>query len=659
MAGRIVLWSAEPADPSLLEAAEFAAQAAGASFEQADDASAAIERVKAVATPLEPCLLVMVPLVPAQLQPALRPLSSAAPDARCLFVMASEQHAALRRALTFLAPPGGHWHIERSGDPELGQRMADALGAIVQKGRLRTTLDRMKVRLSAVAPIDPLEHRRLMAADLFFSTVLRQASDAIVSTDDRGVVQSWNAGAAKMFGLSESEAIGSQLATLFEDASSASRLFILAAGGASGRLELLAEVAGVCKNIDATADGIRDERGRPIGAVAILRDVTEQRRAQQDLVEAARQKDEFLAMLAHELRNPLSPIRGAAQILRLIDTSGDPRMRKATDIISRQVDHLTGLVDDLLDVARVTRGAVDLDKRPVVLRDVVESAVEQARSFSEAKYQQLDSQGDLSLYVLGDAERLIQVVANLLNNAVKYTSERGKIALNVRADDATVRITVADNGAGIAPDLLPHLFQLFSQGRRTVDRSQGGLGIGLALVKTLVELHGGSVSAQSPGPQLGSTFTVTLPRIEAPATEPVPPKSFDIHPFAAGNRLRLMVVDDNADAATTLAGVLEAQGHVVDVNHDPVDALARAPEVAPDAFILDIGMPVMDGYELARRLRGLPVGHRAVIIALTGYGQPEDRLRSRHAGFDYHLVKPLDADLLASVLGQISPMTRH
>lgn len=650
MAGRIILWSAEPG-PAASAAADTVV--AAAAFEQAADYDAAVERVRFAAARGEPGLLVLLPSATGPMPPLHR-LAREAPDAGCLVLVDPRREAELRRALTFVPAPGGRWHIARSDDAALGRRIADLLAATAQKQRLRTTLDRMKLQLSAPAALDGSEHRRLVAADMFFSTVLRHASDAIVLTDENGALQTWNEGAARMFGIGEADAVGRPLAALFEQPSAAERLVRDAAHGTSGRAELQALVAGELRHIEATADGIRDPRGVRLGVVAILRDVTVQRRSQQALIDAARQKDEFLAMLAHELRNPLSPIRNAAQILSLIDTSGDPRIRRASDIIGRQVEHLTGLVDDLLDVARVTRGAVELDRRPVDMREIVAAAVEQARSLSDAKHQRLDMRIEQDLYVLGDAERLVQVLANLMNNAAKYTDEGGHISLAMSGKHGQVRVAVADDGMGIAPELLPRLFQLFTQGQRSSDRSQGGLGIGLALVRTLVELHGGSVSAASAGPGQGSTFTVMLPRIPRPPVA-APPLRTGSPPFAPGNRLRLMVVDDNADAAQTLAELLKAQGHVVDVHYDPLDALARADEVAPDVFILDIGMPHMDGYELAERLRGLRAGQQAVIIALTGYGQPEDRLRSRRAGFDHHLVKPLDADLLSSLLEQATP----
>jgi len=361
-------------------------------------------------------------------------------------------------------------------------------------------------------------------------------------------------------------------------------------------------------------------------------------------------KDEFLAMLAHELRNPLAPITNAAQLLRLPEANEGLRL-KASNIISRQVRHMKELVDDLLDVSRVTRGLVKLENEVLDLNKVAMAAVEQARPHIEERGHALTV--DLppeQVPVEGDRTRLIQVLVNLLNNSAKYTPAGGRITLAVTGTGTSAEVSVRDNGSGIDAQLLPHIFDLFTQADRAPDRSQGGLGIGLALVKSIVRMHNGAVAASSDGPQRGTTMTVTLPLAQAQAGET--PRAGGI---AGETRpLAVTIVDDNLDAGHSLAVLLRAHGHHVQVYED-ASATLRAPEVeGTEVFILDIGLPDMTGYELARRLRRRPGHAGAVFVALTGYGQERDRELSRQAGFDHHLVKPVDIAKLAQILAQAS-----
>ncbi|MEH6437989.1 hybrid sensor histidine kinase/response regulator [Massilia sp. DD77] len=393
-----------------------------------------------------------------------------------------------------------------------------------------------------------------------------------------------------------------------------------------------------------------DAEGRPARMRGVTVDVTERYQAELELREANRKKDEFLAMLAHELRNPLAPISTAAEMLRL--SADDPaRARKASEVISRQVKHMVSLVDDLLDVSRVTRGLVELEKDDVDVGAVVASAVEQSRPLIEARRHALTVRAEPgAALVHGDRTRLVQVVANLLNNAAKYTPQGGAIGLEVRARGGMVAISVSDNGIGIDAGLLPHVFELFTQAERTPDRAQGGLGIGLALVRTIVTLHGGTVTVESAGPGAGSTFTIALPAIDAGAARARTPHAGQDAAAAAAPAMRVMIVDDNVDAAESLAILLEAQGHAVSVQSHPRDAIEAAQSRPPQVFILDIGLPDMDGYELARRLRADPATAGALFIALTGYGQAHDRILSRSVGFHHHFVKPMDPEKLKQIL---------
>jgi signal transduction histidine kinase/ActR/RegA family two-component response regulator len=378
-------------------------------------------------------------------------------------------------------------------------------------------------------------------------------------------------------------------------------------------------------------------------------------RATREAMEAEKDhKDQFLAMLAHELRNPLSPISAAATLLKMAK-SNDAVVSNASNIIARQVAHMATLVDDLLDVSRVTRGAIELKLEPLDLRQVIDDAVEQVTPQVQARRQVLDATAlPEPVVTQGDKKRLVQVVGNLLTNAAKYTPEHGRIRLQVDLYDEQVAIAVQDDGIGMAPDFVPHAFDLFAQAERTSDRTSGGLGLGLALVKSLTELHGGKVVCASPGLGKGSTFTVWLPRQRTGGEhfERRRAPRMNVHDAA---RLKIMVVDDNVDAAAMLAMLLEAAGHDVTVANRARDVIEESRAQAPDVFVLDIGLPDIDGNELARSLRARPETRAAVLIALTGYGLDADRAQTAAAGFDHHLVKPVDAEQLSRILAGIHP----
>jgi PAS domain S-box-containing protein len=403
--------------------------------------------------------------------------------------------------------------------------------------------------------------------------------------------------------------------------------------------------------------------GKPTGLHAIGRDVTTMRAAhealrtsERALREADQRKDEFLAMLAHELRNPLAPIRTAAQILKR--SSANPeQLRHASEIVERQVEHITHIVDDLLDVARVTRGLVTLNRQPTSLHDVVKSAVEQVRPLIDARQHRLNiTMPDERIILSGEAARLVQMVANLLSNAARHSGAGGNIELFVIAHLQLVEIHVRDFGTGIAPELLPHVFELFTQADRSAARSEGGLGIGLALVRRLAELHGGHAEAASAGLGCGAEFTVVLPRL---ADQPIVIPVAESSPSQQTSPLRILVVDDNEDAAMTLAMLLRMDGHEAFVEFAAMPALVRARATKPDVMLLDIGLPEIDGYELARRLRSDPDTGSACLIAITGYGQEEDRQRSREAGFDHHLMKPVNAEDLRRTLAGAGSVRRQ
>jgi PAS domain S-box-containing protein len=383
--------------------------------------------------------------------------------------------------------------------------------------------------------------------------------------------------------------------------------------------------------------------------MAVMVDVTPIQEAQRALREADRRKDEFLAMLAHELRNPLAPITAAADFLK-VGRLDEDRVRQVTTIIGRQARHMTGLIDDLLDVSRVTRGLITLERAPVPLAGVIAEAVEQVRPQVKAKghHLELHLPSD-DAQVEGDRKRLVQVFANIIGNAAKYTQDGGRIDVHVRLDHGSVAVDVGDNGIGMTPDLAARAFDLFSQAERSADRSQGGLGIGLALVKSLVELHDGTVAAHSDGPGSGSRFTVVLPRLASDGDDGGD-ELVATGAAAPAEALDVLIVDDNVDAAQILAMYIEAVGHRATVWHSPGKALAYAATQPPNVCVLDIGLPEFDGHELARRLRALPGMADVPLVAVSGYGQAHDRERALAAGFDRHFVKPVMAADILDVL---------
>ncbi|HEY0715099.1 MAG TPA: ATP-binding protein, partial [Polyangia bacterium] len=409
--------------------------------------------------------------------------------------------------------------------------------------------------------------------------------------------------------------------------------------------------------VNYVAQPVHDDNGQVQGVMVVAADVTDQVLARQRLEglrrtaeDANRAKDEFLAMLGHELRNPLAPITTALQLMRL--RAGNVAQNERT-VIERQVAHLTRLVDDLLDVSRITRGKVEIRKQPVEMAEVVAKAIEMASPLLERRQHHLDVQvASEGLMVGADLTRLAQVVANLLTNAAKYTDPGGRIVIRAGGDTEQVWLSVRDNGIGIDAAVLPHVFDLFMQERQSIDRSQGGLGLGLAIVRSLVALHGGTASVHSGGKGRGSEFTIRLPR-SAPTVLAEAAMGIDGRDAGAngvGPQLRILIVDDNEDAAGLLVEALSILGHEVRSANDGPKSLEVVEAFVPDVALLDIGLPVMDGYELARRLRSNPRLSKTRLVAITGYGQESDRHRSSEAGFDLHLVKPVTVERLESVL---------
>jgi PAS domain S-box-containing protein len=489
--------------------------------------------------------------------------------------------------------------------------------------------------------------RALLAA------IVTSSDDAIISKTLQGVITSWNSGAERIFGYAAQEVIGKPISILIPPELQDEEPQILAKMARGERIDHF-ETTRVTKfgeriDISLTISPVRDAHGAIIGVSKVARDVTARKRIEAQLRDADRRKDEFLAMLGHELRNPLAPIRNVTEVLRRT-AGGNGSQAQLCTVLERQVAQMTRLLDDLLDVSRITQGKIQFRHEPVDMLTVVARAVETTRPLIDERGHHLHvNLPERTLRVTGDLARLVQAVANLLNNAAKYTPPGGEIRLSVEAEDGAVVLRVRDNGVGITAELLPRIFDLFVQADRTLERSQGGLGIGLTLVSKITERHGGKVQASSAGVGQGSEFAIRLPmlneerRARAAEAPPPPPRS--------GDRAtkRVLVVDDNADAAESMAILLRMMGHEVTVVAESTGALQAVGPLNPDLIVLDVGLPGMNGYDLARRLRA--DGCAATLVAVTGYGQPEDRRLSREAGIDHHFVKPVDPDEIARLLG--------
>jgi PAS domain S-box-containing protein len=476
----------------------------------------------------------------------------------------------------------------------------------------------------------------------------------IFMLDPDGKVASWNRGAERIKGWRADEIIGRHFSTFYtQDAIDHGwPQHELSVARREGRFEdegwrVRKDGSRFWANVVISA--VKDDSGTLRGFAKVTRDLTERKRIE-ELEVAERRINEFLAMLGHELRNPLAPIRNAVAILRAGGRDAGTEERAAS-VIERQVDHLTRLVDDLLDMSRITSGKIALQKETIDLPAAVLAAVEAARPAFERKRQVFELRHDGSaLPVIGDETRITQIVLNLLNNASKFTPPGGHVSLSLEKVDEKAAIRVKDDGMGIAPDLLPRMFDLFVQGERGLDRSEGGLGLGLALVRRLVHLHGGTVSASSPGRGRGSEFEVRLPLDTASGV-----RARDTAPVATSSaRYRVLVVDDNEDSAETMAALVGMWGHDVRTAHDAASALQAAAEHRPEIVLLDIGLPHISGYEVAAQMRALPGLEGTVLIAMTGYGQEEDRRRTREAGFTHHLTKPVPPETLKGILSSLT-----
>jgi PAS domain S-box-containing protein len=535
------------------------------------------------------------------------------------------------------------------------------------KARQRSSRDKVRGLTEKATPAsqpdadsipEHFHHSALLAA------IVDSSDDAIVSKTLEGRILSWNRGATRIFGYEPHEVIGKPITIIIPPELHAEEQQILERLSRGERIEHFDTVRltkdGRRIAISLTVSPVQDANGTIIGASKVARDVSERKLAEERLKEsqealrlADRRKDEFLALLAHELRNPLAPIRYALAANKKPGRTPE-QCRQAEEIIERQVTHMSRLLDDLLDISRITRGALELKKTRCELTSIIGAAIETARPILDTKRHTLVLELPREpVQLQADVVRLAQVFSNLLINAAKYTDPGGRIQLRAFQQDDEVVVSVRDNGIGISADMLPRVFHMFFQSRSALARAEGGLGVGLSLVRGLLALHGGSVEARSEGPGQGSEFTVRLPLGDA--TSAVTDAETEAEQISADAGLKILVVDDNQDAADTCAMLLETSGHHVQTAYTGRQALELARTFRPHAVLLDIGLPDVNGYELAEQIRATRWGRDTVLVAVTGWGQEEDRQRAVAAGFDHHLVKPISAEtvemLLQSLVG--------
>ncbi len=499
---------------------------------------------------------------------------------------------------------------------------------------------------------DVTEARKAREARMHLAAIVESSDDAIISKSLDGSIISWNKGAERLYGYTAEEIVGKPLTRLVPADHPDELPGLMERIRRGERIEHFETVRlhkdGRRIDVSLTISPIKNAEGVVIGASKIARDITARK-------EEERRRTEFLALLAHELRNPLAPLRNSLEIMRLAADKPET-VAQVRAVMERQLRHLARLVDDLLDVSRISRGKIELRKEPVTLAAVVASAVEACATVVQQQGHELTvTLPDEPLYVEADKPRLVQALCNLLNNAVKYSSRGSQIWLRGERQGSEAVVRVKDTGLGIPADMLFRVFDMFTQIDRSLEKMHGGLGVGLAIVKRLVEMHGGSIEARSEGPGRGSEFIVRLPLIQPPRPQP--------QAAEAGKRLagplvrrRVLVVDDNTDAAGTLAVMLETMGHEVRVAYDGLEGVAAAAAYQPDLVLLDLGMPKLNGYDACRRIRDQAWGKDAAIVALTGWGQDEDRRRSQQAGFDRHLVKPVEPAALEALLGELTPV---
>ncbi len=573
-------------------------------------------------------------------------------DRQTLGAFLEEMTAASSRPMLLVGREGQTRPMDCNSAP-----LRDEAGKIV--GHVLVFRDATERRQLERANAEKLQSARFLAA------IIESSADAILSKSLEGNIQTWNAASERLFGYTAEEAIGRHISLLIPETRAHEEEEIIARLRANERIEQFdTERVGKDRRIipvSLTISPIKDERGQVVGESKIVRDISDRKRAEEqsnrltaELSEAARRKDEFLATLAHELRNPLAPIRSGLQILQLTGGTAEDAV-EILKIMERQMDQMVRLVDDLLDVSRINHGKLEVRRTPTTLDVVIQSAVETSRPVIEEMNHELTVTLPQSPIPLdADLTRLAQVFLNLLNNAAKYGERDGHIWLTAEREGNEAVISVRDSGIGIAPEEQSRIFEMFSQADHSLAKAQGGLGIGLTLVRRIVELHGGHVTVHSEGLGKGSEFVVRLPIAPEVPHSPTPTAT-----GSAMSQHRILVVDDNRDGATSLSKLLSLMGNETSSAFDGEEAVSAAMKFRPNVILLDIGLPKLNGYEACRQIREQANGRGIVIIAQTGWGKDEDRQRSREAGFDHHLVKPIDPHALMTILDAVPKVVRH
>ncbi len=536
------------------------------------------------------------------------------------------------------------WHVRRDGSRFFAEGVAVALRG--EAGELRGIGKVFRDATSQKVSQAELSRDALLLASV---------RDSVVVTDPKGIVTYWNEGASQLFGWNAEEMVGRNICDRFKEPTRS--LMVVQFHERTSAVEWCGEYQDYRKDgssvwIDARVCKVTDAEGAIVGVLEVSHEITERKCAEDAMRDANRKKDEFIAMLAHELRNPLAPIRNGLQVMRF-GASDPDSMRQASTMMERQLGHMVRLIDDLLDVSRISRNKMELRKERVTLSDVVTSAVETARPLIDAGGHSFSVSLPHSPILLdADLTRLAQVFGNLLCNSAKYTPPGGHIWLEAKQRGNDAFISISDNGIGIPPESLANVFDMFTQVDRSIERNTGGLGIGLALVKGLVEMHNGTVSVVSPGLGRGTTFTVRLPALENACERAE--ENIQEEPSTAGMKRRFLVVDDNKDSATTMAMMLKLVGNEVRTANDGFEALNVSEQFRPQVILMDLGMPKLNGYKATRLIREQPWGRSITIIALTGWGQENDRAQSREAGCNGHLVKPVSLPDLEKLLIELT-----
>ncbi len=625
----------------------------------------AVERLKDLASSgQEPAVVIIGPGISHAVTVA-RSVRAVWPTGQMLFMPGHVLFGKVQQDLRHAPMIGPNWSLLELEDPSFVQRVQRAVNSSLQRVRLRTTLDKANIRLNAPKPLDSLEYRRSVISEHYLASLLQQSLEAIVSLDPRNTVLYWSTGAERMFSLSAATAQTQPVSNLpFWSATLDPYLAQIHAGTRSVKTDVKCLLAEREVYLEVSFSRVHDENNGFIGISIVVRDVSEQqkmlemeRTARQDAERMSRLKDEFLALLSHELRTPLSAVIGRTQLLKMQHRTA-PDLLSSLTVIERNAQLQAKLIEDLLDVSSIITGKLQLDMQPVSIAKIIFAAIESVKHLAENKKIWLIEPLHVSDKIIhGDPYRLQQILYNLLTNAIKFTPEGGQVQVDTTVIEANFDITVQDNGCGISPDFLPLVFERFGQEDATITRRHGGLGLGLSIVKQLVDLHGGVIRATSPGRDLGARFTVSFPILTSSGeTEKPLIPSRESRPDNSGvlRNCRILVVEDVPDARSLVIDVLQAHGAEVIAVESAVAALRALDNAIPDILISDIGMPEMDGYELIKKIRSRGLTKdKLPAIALTAFASSADRARALVAGFQTHVAKPLIVSDLVSAVSRL------